>query len=50
MGVLAFIRYKKVKKQIDEDTYQPSMILDIMLALAVFIIGIFLVTYLIYSM
>lgn len=50
MGVLAFIRYKKVKRQIDEDTYQPSMILDIMLALAVFVIGIFLVTYLIYSM
>lgn len=49
MGVLSFIRYKKVERQIDEDTYQPSMILDIMLALAVFVIGIFLVTYLIYS-
>ena len=23
MGVLAFIRYKKVEKQIDEDLYQP---------------------------
>ncbi len=49
MGVLSFIRYKKVERQIDEDTYKPSMILDIMLALAVLVIGIFLVTYLIYS-
>lgn len=49
MGVLSFIRYKKVERQIDEDTYQPSMILDIMLALALLVIGIFLVNYLIYS-
>lgn len=49
MGVLAFIRYKKVERQIDEDTYQPSIILDIMLALAVLVIGIFLVAYLIFS-
>lgn len=49
MGVLSFIRYKKVERQINEDTYQPSMILDIMLALALLVIGIFLVSYLIYS-
>ncbi|BCB96856.1 membrane protein [Dissulfurispira thermophila] len=49
MGVLAFIRYKKVERQIDEDTYQPSRILDAMLALAVLAIGIFLVIYLIHS-
>lgn len=49
MGVLSFIRYKKVERQINEDTYQPSMILDLMLALALLVIGIFLVSYLIYS-
>ena len=49
MGVLSFIRYKKVERQIDEDTYQPSMILDIMLVISVLAIGIFLVTYLIHS-
>ncbi|GAB4536074.1 MAG: DUF202 domain-containing protein [Thermodesulfovibrionia bacterium] len=49
MGVLAFIRYKKVERQIDEDTYQPSRILDAMLAIAVLAIGIFLVIYLIHS-
>jgi putative membrane protein len=49
MGVLAFIRYKKVEKQIDEDTYQPSLILDILLAISILAIGIFLIIYLIHS-
>jgi len=49
MGVLAFIRYKKVEKQIDEDIYQPSLILDMLLTAAIFAIGIFLVIYLIHS-
>ena len=49
MGVLALIRYKKVEKQIDEDTYQPSSILDILLTLSVFSVGIFLVLYLIHG-
>ncbi len=49
MGLLAFIRYKKVERQIDNDTYQPSLILDIMLTLSVGAIGIFLVIYLIYT-
>lgn len=50
MGVLSFIRYKKVECQIDADTYQPSLILDIMLTLSVFAIGIFLLIYLIHSL
>ena len=50
MGVLAFIRYKKVEKQIDEDTYQPSLILDVLLALSILTIGIFLIIYLIHSL
>jgi len=49
MGALSFIRYKKVERQIDEDTYQPSVILDILLAISVLAIGIFLVIYLIHS-
>ena len=49
MGVLAFIRYKKVEKQIDEDIYQPSLILDMLLTAAILAIGIFLVFYLIHS-
>ena len=49
MGLLAFIRYKKVEKQIDEDTWQPSSILDALLTISVLVVGIFLVVYLIYS-
>jgi uncharacterized membrane protein YidH (DUF202 family) len=49
MVVLAFVRYKKVEKQIDEDMYQPSILLDIMLAISVLAIGLFLVIYLVHS-
>ena len=49
MGLLAFVRYKKVERQIDEDTYQPSSILDMLLTLSVLAVGIFLVVYLIHS-
>ena len=48
MGLLAFIRYKKVEREIDEDTYRPSLILDILLTLSIVAIGIFLVIYLSY--
>jgi putative membrane protein len=47
--VLAFIRYKEVEKQIDEDIYQPSLILDMLLTAAILAIGLFLVIYLIHS-
>ncbi|MEK6581761.1 MAG: DUF202 domain-containing protein [Nitrospirota bacterium] len=49
MGVLAFIRYKKVEKQIDEDTYQQSLLLDVLLVISILAIGIFLMIYLIHS-
>ncbi|MCL4512148.1 MAG: DUF202 domain-containing protein [Bacteroidetes bacterium] len=49
MGALAFIRFKKVERQIDEDTYQTSFALDILLTISVIAIGIFLVIYLIQS-
>lgn len=47
--LLAFVRYKKVERQIDADTFKPSSILDIILAIAILSVGIFLVTYLIHS-
>jgi uncharacterized membrane protein YidH (DUF202 family) len=49
MGLLAFIRYKRVERQIDEDTYRPSIILDILLTLVIFSMGFFLVIYLIHN-
>jgi len=42
MGVLAFIRYKKVEKQIGHDAYQPSLTLDILFAISILAIGVFL--------
>jgi putative membrane protein len=50
MGVLAFIRYKNVERQIDYDTYKPSAILSIMLFLSVLAIGVFLLLYLVHSL
>jgi putative membrane protein len=49
MVLLAFVRYKKVERQIDEDTYKPSLILDILITISVLAVGIFLVMYLIHS-
>ena len=46
--LLVFVRYKKVEKQIDSDTFQPSSILDTLLTLAILAVGIFLVAYLIH--
>jgi putative membrane protein len=50
MGLLAFIRYKKVEKQIDEGTYRPSIILDLLLALSIVTVGVFLVFYLVHTL
>ena len=44
--LLAFIKYKKVEKEIEKQTYQPSILLDIMLTLSVLLIGAFLIIYL----
>lgn len=53
MGTLlvlfAFVRYRKVERQIDSGTFQPTLFLDILLTILVLAVGIFLVTYLFYS-
>lgn len=50
MGVLAFIRYKAVERQIEEDTYQPSIVLSVLLFTAVLSVGVFLLLYLVQSL
>lgn len=50
MGVLSFVRYKTVEKQIEEGAYRPSIILDILLTLVILSIGMFLVIYMIHSL
>ncbi|MGD0281542.1 MAG: DUF202 domain-containing protein [Dissulfurispiraceae bacterium] len=49
IGVLAFVRYRKVEKQIDSDTYHPSSLLDIMVTLTLLAIAVFLIIYLLHS-
>ena len=49
MGLMAFVHYKKTERQIEEDRYRPSVILDILVAMGVLAIGIFLVFYMIHS-
>lgn len=44
--LLAFIKYKKVEKQIECNSYESSILLDVMFTLSVLLIGIFLVIYL----
>jgi uncharacterized membrane protein YidH (DUF202 family) len=49
MGVLSFVRYKKVEREIDEDSYKPSLLLDILVTMGMLAIAIFLVLYMIHS-
>jgi inner membrane protein YidH len=50
MGMLAFIRYKTVERQIEDDSYKPSAILTVLLLLSLLSIGAFLILYLYHSM
>ena len=47
MSALAFVKYMKVKKQIDEDTWHHSSSLNALLTFAILMVGILLVIYLI---
>jgi len=49
MSLLALVRYKTVERQIDEDTYKPSWLLDLLLTISVLAVGMFLVMYLVHS-
>ena len=50
MGVLAFLRYRAVERQIESDTYESSPILTLLLTLALVAIATFLVMYLVHSL
>lgn len=50
IGFLALIRYKKIEKQIDDDTYRPSFVLDFLLAMCLLVVGLFFVFYFIQSL
>lgn len=48
--LFAFLKYKKVEKQIGSGTFQSSSILNIFIAASILVVGIFLVTYLIHGL
>ena len=50
MGLLALVRYKKIERQINENTYRPSILIDILVAMGIVIIGIFLIFYMIHTL
>ena len=49
IGLLAFVRYKKVEREIFEDTYRPWIMLDVLVAMLILVIGIFLTFYMLHS-
>lgn len=50
MAVVAFLRFKIVERQINEDTYQPSSILSVLLFLSLLAVGMFLLLYLVHTL
>ncbi len=50
MAVLAFIRFKRVEREIEEGTYRPSFLLDFLLLLSLLSVSLFLIIYLIHSL
>lgn len=49
IGFLAFIKYKRVERQIEQGKYQQSFLLEVMLTLSILAIGVFLIIYLVHS-
>ncbi len=50
MSIFSFIRYRSVEHQIEENSYQPSGILGMLLFLSVLSIGVFLLLYLVHGL
>jgi len=50
ISVLAFVRYKRVQRQIEEDSFIPSSGLDLLVMLSVVGTGLFLIGFLIRSL
>ena len=50
ISVLAFVRYKRVQRQIEEDSFKPSSGLDLLVTLSVVGTGLFLIGFLVRSL
>jgi putative membrane protein len=49
LNLFAFYRYKEKERQIESNTHRPSILLEMILALAIFLMGVVLIVYLIRS-
>lgn len=47
LGIFAIIRHYEIRRQIDQDTFKPSILLDIMVVLILLMISVFVVFYLV---
>jgi uncharacterized membrane protein YidH (DUF202 family) len=50
LGGMAFMRFMKTEKEIDEDAYRPSLVLDIIVTMGMFATGVFIVIYMIHNL
>ena len=50
ISVLAFVRYKRVQRHINEDSFNPSSGLDLLVTLSVVGTGVFLIGFLVHSL
>lgn len=50
MSLLSFLHYKTVERQIDDDTYRSSLILDILLVIVILSIAILLIVMFMHSL
>lgn len=49
ISIFAFVSFKRTEKQLKMNTYKPSALLDVLLMVAVVLIGFYLVSYLVNS-
>lgn len=47
--IFSFFKFKRTEKQIDEENYKSSLLLDTLLMIFVFLVGVFLLVYLLKS-
>lgn len=49
-AALGFVRYRSTERQIDEDVYRPAQPLNVLLTVALLVIGLFLLVYLVHGL
>lgn len=45
ISICSFIQYRTITRQIDEETYRPTTLLNLLLTLSIILIGLFIILY-----